>query len=119
MKKDKIIFWTTTGIVAAMMLFSAFGYFTNPEMKEAFVHLGFPDYFRLELGTAKIIGAIVLLLPMIPKGIKQFAYFGFFITLVSAAIAHAAVGDPISNSIVPLVILGIVSISYKYYLKLN
>ena len=46
MKTNKIIYWTTTGIISTMMLFSAFGYFTNPDMKAAFVHLGFPDYFR-------------------------------------------------------------------------
>ena len=29
MKKNKIIYWIATGIVGAMMLFSAFGYLTN------------------------------------------------------------------------------------------
>jgi hypothetical protein len=29
MKKDKIIFWSTTGIITLMMLFSAFSYLTN------------------------------------------------------------------------------------------
>ncbi len=33
------------------MLFSAFGYFTNKEMKDTVVHLGFPCYFRLEVGA--------------------------------------------------------------------
>ncbi len=50
MKKDKIIFWTTTGLVSAMMLFSAYSYLTNETMKNGFVHLGFPGYF---LQTAK------------------------------------------------------------------
>ncbi len=38
MKKNKIIYWTATGILGAMMLFSAYGYLTNKEMKGAFVH---------------------------------------------------------------------------------
>ena len=36
MNKNKIIYWTTTGIISAMMLFSAFSYLSNPDMKLAF-----------------------------------------------------------------------------------
>ena len=119
MKTNKIIYWVSTGIISAMMLFSAFGYFTSPEMKAAFVHLGFPDYFRIELGIAKILGAVVLLLPMIPAKIKDFAYFGFALVFLSASVAHAAVGDPASGIITPLVILGILGVSYFYNMKIK
>ncbi len=67
MKKTKIIFWVTTGIVSLMMLFSVYNYFFNPGIKEAYVHLGFPDWLRVELGIAKLIGVILLLLPNTPK----------------------------------------------------
>ena len=119
MKKDKIIYWSSTGIISAMMLFSAYGYFSNPEMKNAFIHLGFPDYFRMELGLAKIIGVIALLVPMIPQKIKEFAYAGFMITFISAFIAHLSSGDAISIAIMPLVMLGILVVSYIYSLKVN
>ena len=119
MKKDKIIYWTTTGIVAAMMVFSAYGYFTNQEMKGAFVHLGFPDYFRIELGVMKILGAFALVLPMVPKKLKEFAYFGFTLTFISAFISHFASGDPIAAPIMPLVFLGILAVSYIYYNKIQ
>lgn len=114
MKKNRIIYWTTTGILAAMMLFSAFGYFTNEEMKAAFVHLGFPGFFRIELAIAKIIGVLVLLIPFIPKEIKDMAYAGFAITFISAFIAHTSSGDPISVAIMPLVFLGILLVSFIY-----
>jgi hypothetical protein len=55
MNKNKIIYWTSTGLVSAMMLMSAVMYFTMPEAKEGFAHAGFPDYFRIELGTAKLV----------------------------------------------------------------
>jgi VIT1/CCC1 family predicted Fe2+/Mn2+ transporter len=119
MKKNKTIYWTTTGIISLMMLFSAFNYFTNAEMKEAFIHLGFPDYFRIELGFAKALGAIVLLLPMVSYRLKEFTYAGFAITLISAGIAHVSSGDPIAISAVPMVILGILTVSYIYYNKIN
>ncbi|MGB4415956.1 MAG: DoxX family protein [Paludibacter sp.] len=117
MKKDNIFFWITTGIVSVMMLFSAFNYLTNEAMKEAFVHLGFPSYFRIELAIAKILGAIVLILPSIPKQLKEFAYFGFAITLVSAFIAHLSSGDPFSVAFMPLVFLVILVVSYIYFHK--
>jgi len=114
MKKNKIIYWASTGIIGAMMLFSAYGYLTSEAMKAAFVHLGFPGYFRIELAIAKITGAIVLLVPVIPKRIKEFAYFGFAITFISAFIAHTSSGDPISVAIMPLLFSGILLVSYIY-----
>ena len=101
MKKNKIIYWASTGIIGAMMLFSAYGYLTSEALKAAFVHLGFPAYFRIELAIAKITGAIVLLVPVIPKRIKEFAYLGFALTFISAFIAHISSGDPISVAMMP------------------
>ena len=114
MNKNKIIYWATTGIVVAMMLFSAFGYFTNADMKAAFVHLGFPSYFRIELGTLKVFGALALILPIVSGKVKEFAYFGFALTFVSAFIAHTASGDPMSVAIMPIVFLIILAVSYYY-----
>lgn len=119
MNKNKIIYWTTTGIISAMMVFSAYGYFSNPDMKAAFVHLGFPDYFRIELGVLKILGALVLILPMISDKVKSFAYFGFALTFISAFIAHYASGDPISVAVAPIVFLVILGVSYIFYHKVN
>lgn len=117
MKKDKIIFGITTGIVSVMMLYSAFSYLTNEQIKLAFVHLGFPSYFRIELAIAKALGSIVLLLPIFPNRLKEFAYFGFTITFISAFIAHISSGDPISVATAPLVFLVILLISYIYFHK--
>ena len=64
MNKNKIIYWTSTAIVGAMMLMSGIMYFTSAEAIEGFKHTGFPDYFRKELGIAKLLGAVVLLLPI-------------------------------------------------------
>jgi|SRR6218665_560910 len=118
MNTNKIIYWATTGIISAMMLFSAFGYFTSPDMKAAFVHLGFPDYFRVELGILKILGALVLLLPMVSDKIKSLAYFGFALTFISAFIAHTVSGDPISVAIMPIIFLSILAVSHYYHDKI-
>lgn len=118
MNKNKIIYWTTTGIISVMMLFSAFGYFTNADMKAAFVHLGFPDYFRIELGVFKVLGTLALILPVISAKIKSFAYFGFALTFISAFIAHTASGDPIAVAAAPIIFLVILGISYYYQDKI-
>lgn len=97
MKSVKIIYWTTTTIISVMMLFSAYMYFTSVEVKQGFVHLGFPDYFRIELAIAKTLGALALILPFIPARVKEWAYAGFFINFVSAIIAHLASGDAAST----------------------
>lgn len=119
MKTNKIIFWISTGIVSAIMLFSAIGYFTDPEMQEAFTDLGFPDYFRIELGIAKILGAIALLIPRLSYKLKLFAYFGLGTVSFSAIVAHIASNDPISMTMVAVVIFIALIVSYIYYHKLN
>lgn len=119
MKKNKIIFWVSSILVAFIMLFSGIGYFTDAEMQVAFAQLGFPNYFRVELGIAKILGAIGLLLPMVPYRMKLFVFFGLGVTLFSAAIAHMASGDPISMTLLPVVMLGLLMVSYVYYHRIN
>lgn len=117
MKRNKTIFWISTSIVTVMMLFSAFGYFTNTEMKAAFVHLGFPSYFRIELGVLKVAGALVLIIPIIPKKLKEFAYFGFAITFISAFIGHISSNDPLAMAMMPIVFLIILVVSYIFLNK--
>jgi uncharacterized membrane protein YphA (DoxX/SURF4 family) len=118
MKKNKIIFWISTGIISAMMLFSAFNYLTNEAMKNGFIHLGFPSYFRIELAIAKILGAIALVLPLSAR-LKEIPYIGFAITFISAFIAHLSSGDPVSVAIMPLIFLGILVVSYLYLDKVK
>ena len=119
MSKQKIIYWTSTGLFSLFMIHSAYQYLTAKEMEAAFLHLGFPAYFRIELGIAKFLGAVVLLIPMIPKGFKQFAYAGFAINLISGAIAHASKGDPALYVMLPLVFLVMLIISYVFFEKVS
>lgn len=116
MKKNKIIYWTATILMLLSGVSTAPMYFTNPMFAETFRHLGFPDYFRMELGVFKIIGAIVLVLPIIPAKFKEWAYAGFAITFVSAFIAHVAV-DKNAGAIFPLIPLAFLVVSYSYFHK--
>ena len=119
MKQNKIIYWIPTVIVGAFMLLSGVMYFISPQALDGFKKIGFPDYFRVELGVAKIIGALVLLVPQIPDRIKEWAYVGFGITFISAIVAHLGSGDGWVKAGGPIVALLLLSVSYIYYHKLN
>jgi hypothetical protein len=93
-KRYTAAYWIVTIIFAVHMGFTAYAQLTFPEVKGAFVHLGFPSYFRVELSWAKFAGLIVLLVPGISERLKEWAYAGFAIVVVSALIAHWSVGDP-------------------------
>jgi hypothetical protein len=74
------------------MGFTAYAQLSLPQVAEAFTRLGFPDYFRVELAWAKLLGVVLLLSP-VPARLKEWAYGGFAFTIGSALIAHFAVGD--------------------------
>jgi DoxX-like family len=121
MRRDKTIYWTTTGIVCGIMAFSAvnfnlshpFGPFERP-----FSHLGLPDYLRIKLTIAKALGVLALLIPPVPRKVKEFAYFGFGITLISASIAHFSVGDSAMFVVDPLLFFSALIVSYLYFNKI-
>src|SRR6185503_11936120 len=85
-------FWIVTALLCLQLGFTAYAQLSLPQVAEAFAHLGFPDYFRLELAWAKLLGVVLLLAP-VPSRLKEWAYSGLAITLASALIAHFAVGD--------------------------
>ena len=95
-KVKTIVYWIVTALFCLQMGFTAYAELTLPQVAEAFTHLGFPGYFRVELSWAKLLGVAALLAP-VPARLKEWAYAGFAITLVSALIAHCAVGDGVEK----------------------
>ena len=85
-------FWIVTALLCLQLGFTAYAQLQIPQVAEAFTHLGFPAYFRVELSVAKLLGVVLLLAP-VPARLKEWAYAGFAFTLGSALIAHFAVGD--------------------------
>ena len=116
--RDKTIYWIATGIVCSVMVFSAVNFnLSNPlgPMKGGFAHLGYPNYFKIELTAAKILGVLAMLIPGVPRQVKGFAYSGFAITLISASIAHFSVGDSLMFIVDPLLFLTALAVSYFYW----
>lgn len=85
-----IAYWTVTALFCLEMSFTAYYELVRlPEAAQAFANLGFPAAsFRIELSWAKVAGVAALLIPRIPARLKEWAYAGFAINLVSALIAH-------------------------------
>jgi DoxX-like family len=125
--RERASYRASTGLVLAVMLFSIINFIFNDHFpfpngpEGAFVHLGFPPYFKAELTIAKILGVLALVIPAVPVKVKEFAYAGFAITLVSAAIAHFGRGDARNLSVLyvvdPLVFFGLLAVSYYYFEK--
>jgi len=91
-KGTVVAFWIVTALFCLQMAFTAYAQLSLPQVAEAFTRLGFPDYFRVQLSWAKIVGVVLLLAP-VPARLKEWAYAGFAFDLGSAIIAHLAVGD--------------------------
>ena len=91
-KARTVVYWIVTALFCLQMGFTAYAQLRLPQVAEAFTHLGFPAYFRVELSWAKLLGVVLLLAP-VPARLKEWAYAGFAIDLGSALIAHLAVGD--------------------------
>lgn len=104
-------YWFVKGFISFFMLFSA--YFSYSHAHDLRV-LGFPDYFRIELVTAKVIGAILLLIPAVPLRVKEWIYAGFIIAMVSALIAHICSHDPVSKVVFVLTDLVLILFSIRF-----
>jgi hypothetical protein len=119
MKKEKIIFWTATTIIA---LFEGVmpALTSQTELaKEGIRHLGYPEYFGNALVVFKVLGVLALVIPQIPKRVKEWAYAGFAFDFIFASISHGVVDGMNVQTIFPMFVLGILAVSYIYYHKLS
>jgi DoxX-like protein len=107
----KIVYWGSTGLLAALSLFAAFAYLSGGrEAVEGFALVGYPQQLRVILGIAKPLGAIALLVPGWPR-LKEWAYAGFTFAWICASIAHYLANQR-KESITPLVLLLLLAVSY-------
>ena len=87
--------------------------------KEGIRHLGYPAYFGNLLVIFKVVGALVLIFPQVPKRIKEWAYAGFAFDFIAASVSHGAV-DGLGNfqTFFPLIFLVLLVVSYLAYQKM-
>ena len=117
-KTLKIIFWVATiiiflfeGVLSALT--------SQTELaREGVRHLGYPAYFGMSLVVFKVLGALVLVVPQMPKRMKEWAYAGFAFDFIFAGISVWAVDGFGFAAIFPLIFLGILAVSYFSHHKL-
>ena len=89
----KIVYWITTGLVAASLIMAATYLTGGKEVVEGFTKVGYPQHLRIVLGIAKPLAGIVLLLPGLAR-LKEWAYAGATFAWIMATIANKAAGSP-------------------------
>ena len=119
MKKENLIFWSTTILIA---LFEGVmpALTSHTEMaKEGLRHLGYPSYFGTAIVVFKVLGVLTLVIPQIPHRLKEWAYAGFVFDFLFASISHAAVDGVNGQTFFPIIALAILMVSYFYFHKLK
>jgi DoxX-like family len=118
-KASTIVYWIVTALFCLEMSFTAYYEFL-PQGAQAFTRLGFPNsYFRIELSLAKLVGVAALLIPLVPARLREWAYAGFAINLVSAIIAHLWIRD-IPLAFAPSTITSVLwALSYYFWRRLQ
>lgn len=107
-----IAYWVTTVLgPTSFVIGGVLGLRQSPEVVAGIHHLGYPLYFATLLSAWKLLGAIAITAPGLPR-VKEWAYAGFGFDLTGAAISHAAVGDATADILAPLVFLALLAASY-------
>lgn len=121
MKKNKVIFWVATGILILWEGIMPLGTLLfAPEYVNAGTRpLGYPDYFAHTLVICKVLGVLAISYPKTPTRLQEWAYAGLSFNLIFAIISHACVDKNIGFILLPLVVLGILALSYRYNNKIQ
>jgi len=114
----KLLYWTSTSLVATMILVSAFTYIFHKGTIDGVRELGFPDFFRIQLAVLKIIGVLILVIPQIPFKVKEWSYAGIGLFFITAIVAHTAHKDPIVLSLISVFFLILLIVSNVTLYKL-
>ncbi|WP_028296221.1 DoxX family protein [Olivibacter sitiensis] len=121
MKKKRTIFWVATTIIIlweGVMPLSTL-LFAPQQATVGTKPLGYPDYFAYTLIICKVLGVIAISFPKIPAKLTEWAYAGLTFNLIFAFISHAYVDKNIGFMLMPLVVLGILAVSYIYNRKIQ
>jgi uncharacterized membrane protein YphA (DoxX/SURF4 family) len=113
MKTIKLGYWIPTVLLALALLGGGISQLSGaPEVAASMAHLGYPPYMSTLIGIWKVLGALAILAPGLPR-LKEWAYAGIFFNMTGATFSHLASGDSLGESIIPLVLAGIALVSWS------
>ena len=114
-KRDRIIYFTVTGLFSVLILIGVSQYFFNYEMAaEMFTNIKFPTYLIYGMGVAKLLGVLAIWFSKSDL-VKEWAYAGFVFNMILAISAHVNVGD--GEFLGSLIALILVITSYVFFRK--
>jgi len=112
-KTRRVFYWVATVLTALAFNVPGVGNLVRAaHIAQDMAHLGYPPYFLTILGTWKVLGAIVVAVPGLPR-LKEWAYAGMIFDLTGAAASRAFVGDGVPTVLVPIAIAGVVLVSWS------
>ena len=113
-KRNNIIYWISTILVVLSTLPGGIGQIAHAKWSiDLFQRLGYPPYVQTIIGTWKVLGSIILLLPKLTL-IKEWAYAGFFFVLSGALYSHIASGESFSQTASALLVLILLMVSWYF-----
>lgn len=117
MKNTKLIYWTTTLLFSAFMIFSAIpDMLVVEDAKQFMTHLGYPVYFIPFIGVAKLLGSIAILIPGFKK-LKEWAYAGLVFDLTGAVYSVVSVDGFQLPMLTMVIVFAVAFTSYRYNQK--
>jgi uncharacterized membrane protein YphA (DoxX/SURF4 family) len=106
------LYWTTTTLITAECAGGGLAdLLRTPPFYPVMIDLGYPPYLATIMGTAKLIAAVIIVVPALPR-LKEWAYAGITINLVGAIASHVAMHQSPSNTIAPAAFLALTLTSW-------
>ncbi len=110
-KLDKLLYWISTGLVLALMAWSAVTYVVMHDfMAGYFTKMGYPTYIIYPLAGLKLV-AIIVVLTNRYNDLKNMVYAAYYINMALATAAHLSIGDTPYHAYIGLIA---VPVSYIY-----
>jgi uncharacterized membrane protein YphA (DoxX/SURF4 family) len=112
MKQHFLTYWASTTLVCIAFAGSGFAnLFHLPHVAADMARLGYPRYFSTILGAWKLLGALAVLVPRLPR-LKEWAYAGMMFDLTGAALSRGVAGDGLAGIAPPLFVAALVVASW-------
>ena len=107
------LYWVSTLLLAVAFVVPGIANITHAShIASDMVRLGYPSYFLTILGYWKILGAVAVVAPRLPR-LKEWAYAGMTFDLTGAAASRAVVADGPLMIAIPLLILALALVSWS------
>src|SRR5690349_7153639 len=107
-------YWAVTAIlVGECAVGGLLDLFRAPPFYPVMIELGYPPYLATIMGTAKIIAAVILVVPRLPR-LKEWAYAGVLINMIGAAASHLAMRQGVTTVLAPAVFTVLALLSWAW-----